>query len=208
MKDLHVLRRYTSLAVLMDMLHRRAISFMNPNSWDDRNDAFSLERFRQVEGCGSVTALCLTGADETYHHWKIFAPGMEGACIWFDREALIERFEDDADILQGEVIYHTIAELKQITPTAHQMPFLKRLQFADEREYRIIAVDDDAHIDRCEFEIDLGMIRRITLSPWMPPTVADSVKATLKAIPGHEIKVYRSTLVENRDWKAVFRGMG
>lgn len=205
----NTLRRYTSLAVLIDMIQRRAISFMNPAFWDDRNDAFSLERFRQLEDCGSVLALCLTGADETYHHWKVFSPGMEGVCVWFDRDGLIEQFEEDSeDLLHGDVTYHTISELKSMHPSADRIPFLKRVQFADEREYRFLITEDDPHIDRCEQSLDLSLVTRITLSPWMPISIADSVKATIAALPGHSIRVYRSTLVENRDWKSVFRGMG
>jgi len=93
-------------------------------------------------------------------------------------------------------------------PSADRIPFLKRVQFADEREYRFLMTEDDPHIDRCEQNLDLSLVTRITLSPWMPVSIADSVKATLAALPGHSIRVYRSTLVENRDWKSVFRGMG
>ncbi|MEM7330070.1 MAG: DUF2971 domain-containing protein [Pseudomonadota bacterium] len=208
MDTTNILRRYTSLAALIDILQRQTISFMNPAFWDDRNDAYSLERFRQLEDHGSVLALCLTGAEETYHHWKVFSPGMEGVCIWFDRDHLIEQFEDDSgDLLHGDVTYHTIAELKSIRPSADRIPFLKRVQFADEREYRFLLTEDVAHIDRCEQSLDLSLIKRITLSPWMPVSIADSVKAAIAALPNHAIPVYRSTLVENRDWKSVLRDM-
>lgn len=208
MDTTNILRRYTSLSVLIDMIERQSISFMNPSFWDDRNDAFALERFRQIEELGSVLALCLTGAEETYHHWKVFSPGMEGVCIWFDRNALIEGFEEDNDdLLHGDVTYHTIAELKAMHPSPDRIPFLKRVQFADEREYRFLMTEDETHIDRCEQQLDLSLVKRVTLSPWMPVSIADSVKAAIAALPHHAIQVYRSTLVENRDWKAILRNM-
>lgn len=208
MDTTNILRRYTSLAALIDMIQRQTISFMNPAFWDDRNDAFSLERFRQVEELGSVLALCLTGADETYHHWKVFSPGMEGVCVWFDRDRLIEQFEDDNEhLLHGDVTYHTIAELKSMQPSPDRIPFLKRVQFADEREYRFLMTEDESHIDRCEQRVDLSLVKRVTLSPWMPTSIADSVKAAIATLPNHSIRVYRSTLVENRDWKTALRNM-
>lgn len=209
METANILRRYTSLSVLIDMVQRQSISFMNPAFWDDRNDAFSLERFRQVEAHGSVLALCLTGAEETYHHWKVFSPGLEGVCIWFDRTALIESLEDGPDeLLHGDVTYHTIADLKSMSPSSDRIPFLKRIQFADEREYRFLMTEEESHLDRCEQRLDLSLVKRVTLSPWMPVSIADSIKAMIAGLPNHSIKVYRSTLVENRDWKSVFREMG
>ena len=205
----NILRRYTSLSVLIDMIQRQSISFMNPAFWDDRNDAFALERFRKVESHGSVLALCLTGAEETYHHWKVFSSGLEGVCIWFDRTGLIESLEDGPDEpLHGDVTYHTIAELKAMSPGPDRIPFLKRIQFADEQEYRFLIMEEESHIDRCEQKLDLSLVKRVTLSPWMPVSIADSVKAAIAALPNHSIKVYRSTLVENRAWKAVLRDVG
>jgi len=204
----NILRRYTSLSVLIDMIERQSISFMNPSFWDDRNDAFALERFRQLEHHGSVFALCLTGSEETYHHWKVFSPGMEGVCIWFDRALLIDSFEEETDeLLHGDVTYHTIADLKSMRPSPDRIPFLKRIQFADEREYRFLITEDEPHLDRCEQKFDLSLIKRVTLSPWMPVSIADSVKAAIATLPQHSIKVYRSTLVENRDWKSILRNM-
>lgn len=209
MDTTNTLRRYTSLSVLIDMIQRRAISFMNPAFWDDRNDAFSLERFRELEGCGSVLALCLTGAEETYHHWKVFSPGMEGVCIWFDREGLIEQFEQDTEeLLHGDVTYHTISDLKTMRPAADRIPFLKRIQFSDEQEYRFLITEDERHIDRCAQAIDLALVTRVTLSPWMPVSIADSVKQAISNVSGGSIRAYRSTLVENRQWKSILRNMG
>jgi hypothetical protein len=40
------------------------------------------------------------------------------------------------------------------------------------------------------------------LNPWLPKSVADHVKATLKGVEGcRSLKVYRSTLVDNEAWK-------
>lgn len=36
-------RRYTDLASLLDMLHRRAITLLRPDAWDDRNDRLMMK---------------------------------------------------------------------------------------------------------------------------------------------------------------------
>jgi hypothetical protein len=33
-------RRYTNLAAVVHLLHAKAITLLNPATWDDRNDAY------------------------------------------------------------------------------------------------------------------------------------------------------------------------
>ena len=40
-----VFRRYTDLASLLDLLQRRAITLLRPESWDDRNDRLMMETY-------------------------------------------------------------------------------------------------------------------------------------------------------------------
>ncbi|MNF89480.1 hypothetical protein D3C84_720080 [compost metagenome] len=50
--------------------------------------------------------------------------------------------------------------------------------------------------------VPLSSIKRITLSPWLTKSVVDHVKQTLKSIKGcGSLKIYKSTLVENENWK-------
>jgi hypothetical protein len=51
-------------------------------------------------------------------------------------------------------------------------------------------------------DIDLGAIKKLTLSPWIPDAVAESVQSLIKTINGCErLSVNRSSLINNSDWR-------
>src|SRR6187455_3028495 len=85
------LNRYTSLPVLLDLLSERRITLLSPESWEDRNDAYYLERYKDVRARKSVLAVCFSMRQETFHHWRIFSSGSAGVCIEFDRERLLSQ---------------------------------------------------------------------------------------------------------------------
>jgi len=54
------------------------------------------------------------------------------------------------------------------------------------------------------FACSIKMVRldAYVLSPWIPKSVSDQVKETIKEINGCKtLKVFRSTLIENEGWK-------
>jgi hypothetical protein len=86
--------------------------------------------------------------------------------------------------------------------TVDELPFLKRFPYQDEQEFQAVYTGMDEPAEFKGFPISLSCIRRITLSPWLSSALVESVKTTLKRIPGCEFsKVYRSTLVDNEAWK-------
>jgi hypothetical protein len=51
-------------------------------------------------------------------------------------------------------------------------------------------------------QIDLAAVRKVTLSPWLPDSVAESVTSIVKRIDGCEgIDVNRSSLTNNSRWR-------
>jgi hypothetical protein len=53
-----------------------------------------------------------------------------------------------------------------------------------------------------EVFIPLNCIRKVTLSPWMPKSVAETVKTVIAGIDGCEnLRVERSSLLETAAWK-------
>ena len=42
-KPAEILSRYTSLPVLLDLIERQSLVFLNPQSWQDRNDSLVME---------------------------------------------------------------------------------------------------------------------------------------------------------------------
>ena len=55
--------------------------YLDPESWDDSNDSHYLALYREKMDLKSVLVLCFTQANETYHHWPVFANGSSGVGI-------------------------------------------------------------------------------------------------------------------------------
>lgn len=196
------LNRYTTLPVLIDMLWRRQIALLSPQSWEDRNDAYYLERYQQEKQLGSVLALCFSTKHETFHHWRVFSQGASGVCIEFRAETFLAGVRDKAELKHGLVEYARIDKLERRTPKVDRWPFLKRLPYADEAEYRVICESATVGELARPLDFDIAAVQRITLSPWMPKSVADSVVALIKTIPGcADLYAHRSSLIENGRWK-------
>ena len=205
-KKILVLRRYTSLPSLLHLLRKREITLLSPEKWDDKNDAFFMSEFKKRKNLKSVLALCFTEAHETYHHWKVFTQGSEGVRITFKRDELLAAFDTTTNIRKGAVTYKLIRQLRKFRATVAQLPFLKRQPYKDEKEFRLVYADLGEGIDTKPFKIDLTCIQRITLNPWMPKPLADAVKATIHSIDRcGKIKVSRTTLLENEQWKKLAR---
>jgi len=202
------LRRYTELPYLIDFLQSKELVLLNPASWDDRNDSYYIEQFARAKSLLSTYALCLAEAPETYHHWRVFSHGSGGTCIEFDKSRLVTA----ANVIQGlraeEVRYKTLEELRRCPPSQSDLPFLKRYAFSDEKEFRLFYGTTTKGAPTFRVPMPIEAVKRITLSPWLPDSVVNHVKKTLKTIEGcNSLKIYRSTLVENEDWKK-FAGNG
>lgn len=142
-------------------------------------------------------------APERYHHWKIFSSGIEGICLELKRGPL-ELSLPAHQAFSGPVDYETLASVEKLTELdALRLPFLKRQGFSDEREWRIIAHRNDPHVTACHVPIDRSWIHRVILNPWMPDTLASTVRAVIKSQPGCEkISVVSSHLTNSKRWKA------
>jgi hypothetical protein len=54
--------------------------------------------------------------------------------------------------------------------------------------------------------IDVACIKQITLSPWLPGGLVDSVVATLRDASGRcDLSIYRTTLLDNVKWQKLAR---
>lgn len=197
------LRRYTNIASALHILRNRCVTLLNPAFWDDRNDAYYLAQCKQRTQVVSVVALCFARAPETYHHWRVFSSGGDGLCVEFDEARLIEAVANDESIVGRYVIYKEIKEVTANPVTTEDLPFLKRIPYRDEQEFRLLYVSRTVETEFHQLPIPIAAKSRITLSPWMAAPRAKSVKDTLKELPGCKaIKVYQSTLVENERWKS------
>src|SRR5664279_1527796 len=204
MKQKQPLRRYTNIPALIYLLRERKITLLDPASWDDKNDSYFLSLYREKRDLTSVLALCFTPANETYHHWRVFAEGSSGACISFNQAKLLKAVKKQVGVTAKAVQYLTLADIRDMKVKAAALPFLKRSAYEDEREFRIIHESSTNQYNSLDVTIPLACIECITLSPWIPAALSDHVKSTIKEIDGcGSMKVYRSTLISNENWKAL-----
>lgn len=197
----NILRRYTDLSSLMDMLHRRAITLLPPSSWDDRNDRLMMETYRDFRKLKTLLALCLTSRGETYHHWKVFTNGSHGVCIHFHRSKFTRAMRE-AGVEVKEMDYKKFGDLDADAIPPRDLPFIKRLAFEDEGEVRAIYESVEPEMTLKSVEIDFNVISRITVNPWMPAPVADSIVDIVERLaPPLVDKVSQSQLIESPTWK-------
>ncbi|HYI64174.1 MAG TPA: hypothetical protein VEW71_04740 [Allosphingosinicella sp.] len=197
------LRRYTNVSGALDMVLKKRLVLLNPQSWDDRNDSHFLETYRRCCGLETVRAACFSEEAETYHHWKVYASGATGACVIFHRKPFVQ-FVESTPKLRGETVtYMTKGCLQNLTelPNA-KLPFIKRWAYGDEGEYRVIFEDEAACEDTQGVDLPLELIERIVLSPWTPRPLHDSLRSIFRKVGlPKNIEVTRSDLVDTEMWK-------
>ena len=198
------IRRYTTLSSALDTLVNHKLVLLSPSKWDDTNDTAFMELYRSAKNVEATLALCCTMATETYHHWRIFTQGMEGVCIEFDRLALSRSLSADTEVQFGRVKYVNVGGLEAMgTADVDQLPFLKRLGFRDEREWRVLVNCMEPAKHTYDVEIELSAIKRIILNPWLPPPLSANLRGIIRKIPGCEkLKIESSGLTNSTRWKA------
>jgi hypothetical protein len=197
------LRRYTQLAPLLHLLHHKSLTLLSPRTWDDTNDAYYLEIYRRRKNLGSVLALCFAEAPETYHHWHVFAGKSSGVCLQFEKDVLVDSLGQTPGIKYDFVKYPEIRDLRGAHPTTQELPFVKRYAFQDEREFRIIYEDAAPMLEAKDIPFNPFALEKVTINPWMPRPVFESVKAHLSTIDGwSHVSISRTTLVDNDEWKS------
>jgi hypothetical protein len=198
-------RRYTTLPILLDILYSKRLTLSNPSYWDDKNDSYFIDLYRQHLNLKSILILCFAETKDTYHHWKIFAGNNSGVCIVFNKKLLLECFPDPYfrhDKVEYEFIKKMEGKMENNNIDPGKLPFLKRKAFKDEREYRIICEVKKNQLPPKEVPIPLNSILKIIINPWMPKTIIESVKSVIHSVDacGH-IDIFQTTTVDNENWK-------
>ena len=104
-----------------------------------------------------------------------------------------------------KISYQKINELKPKSFDLKQMPFIKRFPYKIEKEYRVIW-EGKGNDKPIEIEIPLEIIERITISGKMPSNVFETIKTLIESkLDSRKIKIYRSTIYENKKWIGFFK---
>ncbi|NOT05602.1 MAG: DUF2971 domain-containing protein [Anaerolineales bacterium] len=197
-------RRYTTLPYLLDVLYEKRLTLLDPVRWEDKNDSRFLRIYKTKKNLKSVLALCFAEAPETYQHWKIYSGNTSGVCIEFNKDRLINRLKHEEGFISSLVTYKTLGVLRNETPTVGDLPFVKRYAYRGEQEFRIIYTSSDKNINVKHIAISPDDINIITFNPWIDVISLNSIKSIIKIIEGCEkIKVRRSTITENDEWKMI-----
>ncbi|MEZ5683000.1 DUF2971 domain-containing protein [Novosphingobium sp.] len=191
------------------MLVNKRVAVIGYGSWIDANDRRSMRVWQSTLHYGFVGALCLTEASETFHHWQAFASGQSGVCVVFDKAKLLEMFKghgllgSNGHFLTGPMEYVSMRDIGNIDASnIHRLPFLKRVGFRDEREFRVVGYLVEGGISAMYVPLDFGAIREVIFSPFMHPTIAKSCNEAIRGIRGNsDFKIFQSRLTDNQTWQ-------
>ena len=198
------LRRYTDIPALVYLLSKRKITLLDPRSWDDTNDSHYLSVYKEKKKLTTLLALCFAKEKKTFYICIKFFRNPSGVCMKFYRSELLKSLEKKKGIKTEDVKYFTLKSIRIRKPVTDKLPFIKRSAFEDENEFRVIYESKTNTVSKLDIKIPLTCIARITLSPWMHKSLSDTFKQILKSIDGCDgLKIVRSTLVNNREWKNI-----
>jgi hypothetical protein len=173
-------------------------------NWNDRNDAFSLKIYKERKNLKTLLALCFTKSTETYHHWHVFAGDSSGVRIVFNEELLLRCFDKSKSFQYSPVKYYSLEKLRIEPPSVDTLPFIKRVGYSDENEFRVIYKNKSSEIFAKNVPIPIHAIDKIYLNPWMPSGLIESFKDIVCNIVGCErlqTKIVASTLISSMKWK-------
>ena len=206
------LRRYTDVLSLLDMIKNNRLTLLSPATWFDQNDTYGLNEYARRKGEGEAFALCMTEGPETGHHWQLFAGSSHGVCLFFDLDEF-KAFCDGArwPVLHGPMKYMNLKEVRELRPIETDvLPFLKRDTFKDEKEYRVIAWEEDLLASETyTMPMPASLIRRVVFGPKLPDTLARTLKDIACAYGGcDKIDWAHSRVDNNASWrKAINDGL-
>ena len=158
------LRRYTHLPAAIHMLQTKALTLLDPNTWDDGNDTFYVSEYKRRKKLASVLAVCLSGAEESYHYWKVFAGHPSGVCIRLRRRALLKALQKVPAVTVGSMDYRPMTPARKKALAVDEFPLVKRSAYCDEKEVRVLWHSTTEALTSIEIPIPLACIGRVTLT--------------------------------------------
>ena len=197
------IRRYTSIGATIDILRRQKLALLDPQTWDDRNDRYFMGLYKEAKNVGGLYALCASTVSETYHHWRVFTDSADGACIEIKREPLEAALSEIAGVRFAEVQYLRLDQVEELGEgDRERLPFVKRVGFQPEDEYRIIAETNEPQQAAIPVEFPVSLVNAIHLNPWLPKPIGETLVAVMRDLPGcSKLAISRSQLIDSGRWK-------
>ena len=197
------LHRYIDLTELLDILKNKRVVLRDPRSWEDKNDYFLLEQYAESKNFENIFLSCFTTEMDKYHFWKIYANKPSGVCIQFLSSGITEAISNDLDPLSfslKEVQYRTLKDVSQNQVDIEEYPFIKRMAFMAEKEFRLFYATNNK-IPYRALAIDLSCINEIVLSPYLRAEYVSDIKQLISQQSGLSCKVRKSTILQSASWQ-------
>lgn len=211
--------RYTSFSRLLEIIVTQRLPLLNAlnSGWKDKIDIGFIKACENPKK--KIGVLCFTNEHATSFHWDLFAKD-DGIRIAFKRNNL-KKSSDEQGFLYRNVSYKIPKKIKRFLNNKplnfKKLAFLKRIQYEEEDEWRIVCEKEkkiNSHVV-AYLPIELSDIESITFSPYYKDVnerhfLRKILKSVWKSMGGkeNELKIYRSTLFENRNIEKILANNG
>jgi len=199
-------KKYTEYKYLEEMLAKSSLYLGDPKSWPDCNDSYAIE----LSGWTNPGVACLTRSPDRYHFWTVFGKSESGICLWFNFKALNKDLESLADV-KGDVSYPSLAKLSRAIKGRTGPAFIKRQQYKDEREFRVVRMNVTEKCDRW-VAFRKTSLKRIYLSSWLPASCYDrkrkEVEFCLRKYGFKNVEVKQNRVKDYEKWKKALKDAG
>lgn len=140
------LKHYTSVSTLYKIL-AKGFMFQDGKSWNDKNDRYTLQKYREYVYPKNVLVLCFCDGAGNVYHWAALgkidpndSDSQIKCSIVLNKDTFLKHIDSIVGMSHREMMY-----CKNNKVAEHQMedlPYLKRKEFSVEKEYRIIYTGD------------------------------------------------------------------
>lgn len=198
------LKKYTELEYLESILRNRHLHLGDPKTWPDKNDSKLVEMYSKKFNVPDIRGTCLTEAPDRFHFWSIFGKCEEGVCLWFEKNSLLQDIEKDKSLTSRPVKYCTIAQMRDLD--ADSVPFAKRAQYSDEREFHIIRkrLEPEGPNDQSDkFEFSISSLKGIYLNSWLGSGEVESWTERIKEYLDNDfagVCVKQNKIINSDEW--------
>lgn len=188
-------KKYTEMKHIEDILGACSLHLGDPAVWQDKNDAELIAIYAEATSVPIIRATCLTMAADRFHFWTVFGQQNGGVCFWFDRNSLLADIKRDTTLVAQNVLYRKPRNLREL-------PFSKRSQYADEREFRVLKPFQSKG-GKSSFSFSPASLRRIYLNAWLTPDEVlkqrERIERLLGGKLGH-VEVLQSRVLRRQQW--------
>ncbi|GBU24313.1 hypothetical protein R83H12_00941 [Fibrobacteria bacterium R8-3-H12] len=153
-QDFNTLSRYTTWSSFKYWLEKSVILFGNYTHWEDKSDVTLLDAYaKHIKK--QVRAICLMDrsddASDCYYCWKNYTNKSNDVIrIDFNKNMLRNTLKDNEEVkIYGNPIqYPSYKEIENFTKEPKNIPFIKRVSYKGEREFRFLCIVNSTEIKK------------------------------------------------------------